>query len=266
MIYLLQSYQEKLRRLYALDYIFSSEELENKSWENLLSFLQEKRVGMISPPSTLINRLMENGYPVVNLYEEEDRIHPNYHFSPLPKKFFERDAKVVARELLGKMLIRVLGHELLVGKIVETEAYYGEGDPASRARKGAKDYNRPMWFRGGHIFVYMVHANWMLNLTTDGDEAQAVLIRAVEPIAGIYLMRKKRRKKKITELCSGPGKLSQSFYIERDMNGKPLGKELIVAKSPRSGFEIRTSHRIGVKEDLEEHLRFFIPSKFVSRK
>ncbi len=205
------------------------------------------------------------GYPVSHIINFEDRVHPKFRFEKIGDDFFKKDAKKVAINLLGKIIVKKIGRKIIAGKIVETEAYYGDKDPASRAFKGRKNYNRGMWKSGGHIFIYMVHANWMFNITTDGDEAQAVLIRAVEPLIGIHLMRK-RRNKKIRELCNGPGKWTRTFEITQFFNEVKLGKDLFIASSPWKNFEIKTSKRIGVREDLDENLRFFIAeNRFVSR-
>ncbi|MEM2356041.1 MAG: DNA-3-methyladenine glycosylase, partial [Candidatus Bathyarchaeia archaeon] len=80
----------------------------------------------------------------------------------MPRSFYERDPATVARELLGKMLVRRLASQILSGKIVETEAYYGENDPASKAYKGRKNFNEPMFCEAGRTFIYMVHGNWLL--------------------------------------------------------------------------------------------------------
>jgi len=268
MLYFIFSKGENIKRDFALDQILNAQKLKKREiLDMLLNSGGLLRLGIVNIDEHLERYIMDQGYPVGIIEEDRDYVHPQYQFQVLPFNFFERDAKKVAKDLLGKLLVRKLGNNYIIGKIVETEAYYGPEDPASRAKKGKKEYNTPMWFPGGHIFIYMVHANWMLNFTTDYDEAQAVLIRAVEPIAGIYLMRKRRKRKNIKELCSGPGKLSQSFYIHGNMNGQKIGDELFVANSPWKGFEIKTSHRIGVSEDVEEHLRFFIfPNEFVSRR
>jgi len=103
----------------------------------------------------------------------------------LPRSFYERDPAVVARELLGKVLIRRLASQVLSGKIVETEAYYGENDPASKAYKGRKTFNEPMFREVGRTFIYMVHGNWLLNIVAHPKgEVGAVLIRALEPLQG----------------------------------------------------------------------------------
>ncbi len=207
-----------------------------------------------------------SNFPAVEIGEKGEKIlHFQHH--PLEEKFFKSDARDVAIELLGKIIIRESPEGTLMGKIVETEAYYGAEDPASRAYRGEKNYNRGMWLPGGHIFVYMVHANWMFNITTDENSAQAVLIRAVEPLAGLDIMREKRRKDKIRELCSGPGKWTQAFGIHRDMNMRPLGNEIKILESPWKVNKITRKHRIGVRKDLPEPLRFYISeNRFVSKR
>lgn len=213
----------------------------------------------------IAQEIAARGFPVSHIVEFKDNIDRNFKFVPLGEDFFRRDAKEVAIGLLGKLVVRKVGKRYIVGKIVETEAYFGPDDPASRAYHGKKNYNRGMWLPGGHIFVYMVHANWMFNITTDGNEAQAVLIRAVEPLAGIDLMRK-NRDRKIRELCNGPGKWTRAFGINQLFNEQPLRGDIFVAESPWRNFEVGTSKRIGVRADLEEDMRFFIKnSKFVSR-
>jgi len=211
--------------------------------------------------------LAKMGHVVIHIIDFREYIHPSFPLTPIPKNFFERDAEIVARELLGKILVRKIGKTILAGRIVETEAYYGKGDPASRAKHGKKEYNKAMWLPGGHIFVYMVHANWMLNITTDGDEAQAVLIRSLEPLVGIKRMKMHRGVENIRELCRGPGKLSRAMAITSDMNSKPLEEKtgLWITHAEFSG-SIERSGRIGVKEDMEVPMRFFVKdSPFVSK-
>jgi len=196
---------------------------------------------------------------------------------PLPRSFFARPADIVAQELLGKLLVRKLNHEKLIGKIVETEAYFGERDPASRAYGGKKTkLNAGMWGKPGTVFVYMVHNNWMFNIVTGREnDPQAVLIRALEPLEGIELMFKNRRLrnasiKDVRELTSGPGKLSQAFGIDRTLQGvdvTSLSSSVYITSGPKEKFEIARSHRIGVRADLPQKLRFYIKgNSFVSKK
>jgi DNA-3-methyladenine glycosylase len=187
----------------------------------------------------------------------------------LTGEFYERDPEAVARDLLGKRLIRRLREAVLEGVLVETEAYFGLKDPASRAYRGLKTYNRSMWGEPGRVFIYNVHKYWMFNVVAHKPgRIGAVLIRAVEPIRGLEIMERNRKAKDIFGLTSGPGRLTEAFGIDKSLNESDLtvadGEILIFDNKMK--FEIGTSHRIGVKRDLHKKLRFFIEgSKFVSR-
>jgi len=188
----------------------------------------------------------------------------------LPREFYERAPALVAKDLLGKVLLRKLNSEILSGKIVETEAYYGEKDPASRAYRGRKMFNELMFMDVGKTFIYMVHGNWLLNIVAHlKGGVGAVLIRAIEPIQGIEIMRKNRNVKDIRNLTSGPGKLTKALAITKELNGIDVTRrngQLVVVEGERGSFEVCSSHRIGVKVDLQQKLRFFIKgNKFVSK-
>jgi DNA-3-methyladenine glycosylase len=188
----------------------------------------------------------------------------------LSKGFYERDTALVARDLLGKILVRKVDSEALSSKIVETEAYYGEKDTASRAYRGKKMFNELMFMDVGKTFIYMVHANWLLNIVAHlKGGVGAVLIRAVEPLQGIETMRNNRNVKNIRDLTSGPGKLTKALCITKELNGIDVTKrnsQLVVVEGEKESFEICSSHRIGVKVDLPQELRFFVKgNRFVSR-
>ncbi len=189
---------------------------------------------------------------------------------PLPRSFYERDPSAVARELLGKVLVHRSGEGLTSGRIVETEAYYGEGDPASRASRGRGGLSEVMWGPGGISFVYMVHGNWLFNAVAFPEgKAGAVLVRALEPLQGLELMRRRRGVEEERELTSGPGKLTEAMGITGLHHGRDLTDpdgELLILPGRRVRRFMR-SRRIGVKEDLPERLRFFLPgSPFVSKR
>jgi DNA-3-methyladenine glycosylase len=190
---------------------------------------------------------------------------------PLSKRFYERDPATVARELLGKTLVRRLNHQTLSGKIVETEAYYGENDPASKAYKGRKAFNELMYLDVGKTFIYMVHGNWLLNIVAHPKGGVgAVLIRAIEPIQGIELMKKNRGVDDVYALTSGPGRLTRAMGITKEQNGLDVTKAeneiAIFEAATLENFEICSSHRIGVKRDLPQELRFYIKgNRFVSK-
>jgi len=189
----------------------------------------------------------------------------------LPRSFYERDPATVARELLGKVLVRRLASQVLSGKIVETEAYYGENDPASKAYKGRKTFNEPMFREAGRTFIYMVHGNWLLNIVAHPKgEVGAVLIRALEPLQGIDAMKKNRGTADLKGLTNGPGKLAKALAITKELNGLDVTDEksalIIVEGSEKEAFDVCTSKRIGVKLDLPQELRFYIRGNaFVSK-
>ena len=187
----------------------------------------------------------------------------------LPREFYERDPEIVAKELLGKRLIRKLDKNVLECIIVETEAYYGLHDPASRAYHGIKNYNKPMWKEPGRAFIYNVHNYWMFNIVAHKpNQIGAVLIRALEPTKGMKVMKRSRPVKRVFDLTNGPGKLTTALKIDKSLNGIPVtsGQSEIIITPNKMEFEIGSSHRIGVRKDLERKLRFFIKgNKFVSR-
>ena len=180
----------------------------------------------------------------------------------LDRGFFERDTAKVAKELLGKNFIHREDNQIFKGKIVETEAYFGPEDPASRAKEEKTKINENMWKKGGKTLVYMVHSYWLFNIATEGEDIPgAVLIRAVEPLKGIDTMKDRREKDREKELASGPGKFTQAFGISKDHHGMDVtsSEKLTVERSENfQSFDIGTSHRIGVTEDLERELRFFV--------
>jgi DNA-3-methyladenine glycosylase len=188
----------------------------------------------------------------------------------LPKEFYERDPAEVARELLGKTLVRRLDNVSLKGMIVETEAYYGQDDPASRAYKGRKKFNELMFKDVGRTFIYMVHGNLLLNIVAHPrGEVGAVLIRALEPLEGVEIMMKNRGIRNIYSLTNGPGKLTKALAITRDLNGMDVTdrmSKIQIIETIDYRFEIQDSYRIGINKDLPIKLRFFIKgNKFVSR-
>lgn len=188
--------------------------------------------------------------------------------SVLGKEFYERDTETVAKDLLGKILVRRLGDELLAGIIVETEAYFGADDPASRAFHGAKRYNSVMFGEPGHLFIYNVHKYWMLNFIAHDNGVGGILIRAIEPTMGLEAMKENRLVKRDRDLTSGPGKLTLALNVDRSLNGLAITDDscIIQVLENEYEYEMGTSHRIGVTKDLPEHYRFYVKNnKFVSR-
>jgi len=187
----------------------------------------------------------------------------------LPRRFYQRDPAIAAKELLGNVLMRKLNENFLKGIIVEVEAYYGLNDPASRAYQGIKNYNVSMWKESGKTFIYNVHRYWMFNIVAHkSNQIGAVLIRALQPTEGINVMMKKRPVEKVVELTNGPGKLTIALKIDKSLNNISVtsSESEISIVDNKMKFEIKRSHRIGVRKDLKKKLRFFIKgNKFVSR-
>jgi len=188
----------------------------------------------------------------------------------LLKRFYERDPAKVAKELLGKILVRKIDNKCLSGMIVETEAYYGKNDPASRAYSGRPKYCAKLLYDDpGKTIVYNVHNNWLFNVVAhEKGKVGAVLIRAIEPIEGIEMMKENRGVKEIKNLTNGPGKLSKALRITKELNGIYVTRRSspIIIVDNKSRVEICRSNRIGVTRDLKKELRFFIKGNpFVSR-
>ena len=187
---------------------------------------------------------------------------------PLKTDFYNRPTDLVARELLSKILVRRIDDELIGGIIVETEAYFGADDPASRAFHGMKMYNRVMFEESGRLFIYNVHKYWMLNIIAHSNGVGGILIRAIEPTMGIERMKKNRPVKQLRDLTSGPGKLSLALDVDKRLNGLDVTRESnpVYVLDNDISFEISTSHRIGVTRDLPEHYRYYVKdNRYVSR-
>ncbi len=189
----------------------------------------------------------------------------------VPKKFYCRDPAVVAMELIGKLLVREVIGRRISCMITETEAYYGEWDPASRARRGG-DLKRVMYGEPGVALVYGIHRQWLLNIVAHEEVGGgAVLIRSCMPLEGVDLMMKFRGVSKLEDLARGPGRLTRALCIDKSFHKKPVYKRsfglwIEYYKSWRK-LGVCRSHRIGVSEDLDEPLRFYIrSSKYVSRR
>lgn len=170
----------------------------------------------------------------------------------MDNEFFNRNAEIVAKELLGRIIVRKIDDKELRAKIVETEAYFDEKDPASRACQNG-DLRSTMMMEAGRILVYGVHNNWLVNFVTDKEgKASAVLIRAIEPL-------------NFEGRGNGPGLLTKSLGIDKGVHKSKIGGEVEVEDGDNK-IEIVSSFRIGVSKDLEKPMRFYIKgNKFVSR-
>lgn len=192
------------------------------------------------------------------------------HGDVLPRSFFERDVVLVARELLGQLLVRRSRQGVCVGRIVETEAYLAAGDSACHSFRGKTKKNATMFGRPGLVYVYPIHARYCMNVVTEATgRASAVLIRAVQPLAGIAMMQRRRGVEKRTDLCRGPARLCEALDVDRRFDGWDFtrGKRLWLASdsSPLAAQEIACSTRIGVTSAEDAELRFFVAGNhFVS--
>lgn len=179
--------------------------------------------------------------------------------------FFARDTERVARELLGSVLISTIGGERVSGRIVETEAYIGPHDPASHGaeRIGLTPRNASMFGAPGLAYVYRIYGvHWCLNaVTEDFDYPAAVLIRALEPLEGIGVMRRRRGTHlRDRDLVSGPGKLAQALAIEGSLDAHPLDEPpLWIEASTRVAMkDITCGPRIGITQAADWPLRFCV--------
>lgn len=189
----------------------------------------------------------------------------------LPHGFFERHTALVARDLLGKLLVSRADGAWVAGRIVETEAYLGSEDPGSHAAtKGMTKRNAVMYGPPGTAYVYFTYGNHhMLNLVTEPHGiAGAVLIRAIEPLEGIDTMRARRNGRSDIELANGPGKLAAALGLTLADNGVPLGGGVLSVYDAESVPDdaVETSGRIGLSAGHDLHLRYYIrDSRHVSR-
>ncbi len=188
----------------------------------------------------------------------------------LPQSFYSRDTLIVARELLGKVFHRHTTNAVFTARIVETEAYIAKNDPACHAFNGKTRRNEVMFGPPGFAYVYFTYGmHYCLNFVTEPEgAAAAVLIRALEPLSGIEIMKINRKTNIITNLCSGPAKLTQALSITKSDNGLPLFKgNFIVEDDGFLDFEITTTSRIGIKQGTEFPWRFYIKdSPYISPK
>ncbi len=186
---------------------------------------------------------------------------------PLARAFYAEETVDVARGLLGCILWRRLEGAWLAVRIVETEAYLGANDGASHARRGHRSpRNESMYLDGGHAYVYFTYGmHHCVNVVTQEDGiAEAVLLRAGEPVAGIETMRSRRGVTRDRDIASGPARLTQAMAIGRELDGASLaGPELRITRRDREirDADIAVSARIGVEGALDAAhwpLRFYL--------
>lgn len=189
--------------------------------------------------------------------------------SPLARSFYERVTPVVAQELIGCFLHSAVEGEEVAGRIVETEAYL-EGDPASHSFKGITARNASMFGPPGIAYIYRIYGiHWCMNAVTGpAGKGEAVLIRALEPVLGEDLMRRRRSLQDRRLLCSGPGRLCQALGITGALNGASLDvPPLWITRNHERVRNVVISARVGVAKGREQMLRFLDrDSQCVSRR
>jgi DNA-3-methyladenine glycosylase len=185
-------------------------------------------------------------------------------YKPINFDFFRRDTVIVSKELLGKVIVREIDkNTCLAGKIVEVEAYIGENDPACHAFQKVSGRSSVLYEDGGTIYVYFIYGNYYcFNIVTEKKgKGCAVLIRAVEPVDGMKIMKEFRQKiKNIYDLTNGPSKFCMAFDIDKRFNNQKLSEKGIFVSEPyqKEKFEIKTTKRIGIVKGADFPYRFFI--------
>jgi DNA-3-methyladenine glycosylase len=199
----------------------------------------------------------------------------------LRRAFFNRDPRIVSRELLGKLVVRKAGHTLIAGRIVEVEAYLGAGDLAAHSAAGNTARNAVLWGPPGHAYVYFIYGvHYCLNFSClPAGEAGGILVRALEPVAGIRQMAQARElddldltaARDLRKLTSGPGRLAEALGITRPRdNGKDMVSSASDLQVMDDGFtvkEVAVTPRIGITKSADMPLRYLIAGNiFISRK
>jgi len=182
------------------------------------------------------------------------------------RKLYKQSTVDVAKEHLGMYLVHESEEGTTVGRIVETEAYLAD-DPACHASKGMTKRNEQMFGKAGTAYVYFIYGMYhCFNVVSNKKGVgEAVLIRALEPVKGVELMKKRRGKDK--DLCNGPAKLVMAMGINKDHNGVDLHKDKLYLKKGKKDFEIVSTTRIGISEGVDLPYRFYVKdSEFISRK
>lgn len=181
---------------------------------------------------------------------------------PLRRKELPRDTAALARFLLGTVLVHELPEGRIAGRIVETEAYLPLVDPASHAYRGPTPRNRSMFLARGFAYVYLIYGvAYCVNVTSEEEgTGAAVLLRAVEPVEGIELMRARRGVARDRDLTRGPGRLTQAMGIGRAQDGADLcaGAAFYLAAGRVADDEVGESVRIGLTKAADLPLRFYV--------
>jgi DNA-3-methyladenine glycosylase len=201
------------------------------------------------------------------------RSRPETGHRPLARSELPIDTAAIARFLIGMLLVRELPEGVASGRIVETEAYV-VGDAAGHAYGGMTPRNRSLFLERGHAYVYLAYGvSFMLNVSSEAPGIGAgALIRALEPVEGVAIMRQNRGVERLRDLTRGPGRLAQALRIDRSLDGLDLCEAgpIWLARNDREpgridNRKIGESVRIGISRDADRRLRFYLRnSPFVS--
>jgi DNA-3-methyladenine glycosylase len=182
-------------------------------------------------------------------------------YQTLSRSTLPLDTVLLARYLIGKLLVRETPKGLLSGRIVETEAY-PIGDAAGHAYRGMKSRNRSLFLSRGHAYVYFIYGtSYMLNVSSEAANVGAgVLIRALEPQDGRASMQRNRRVQNLRDLTRGPGRLAAALDVDRHLDGMDLCRmgPLRLARDDQADPEIGVSRRIGLSRETDRLLRFYV--------
>jgi len=181
----------------------------------------------------------------------------------LPREFYLQDTVVVAKNMLGKKIVRKIGKQRVSGIITETEAYRHTDDPASHAYRGRTERNKAMFEEVGRAYVYFTYGmHYCFNIVAKNPkhDAGAVLIRAIEPVEGVEIMKKNRKIANLKNLTNGPAKIAQAFQITKKQYGLDITKkgELFITEGPEISRKIYANSRIGIRTAKEKRWNFKI--------
>lgn len=198
----------------------------------------------------------------------------------LGRRFYNQDTNQVARQLLGKILVRPTAAGILKGRIVEVESYLGKKDRAAHVQDEPTERTKVIFKKAGRVYVYLCYGvHWQFNITTTKDKPECILIRALEPVTGSEIMKDnraqhssiERERFNLKELTNGPGKLCQAFQINEDLYGEDLvnSDQIWINHQPDLPVDqIKTAARVGVNYAgswADKKLRFYIQDNdFVS--
>ena len=212
-------------------------------------------------------------YPIIGRLSDQDLTHRQLisRTRLLDRAFFKRPTLDVAPDLLGKIIVHKTDGQVVAGKIVETEAYLGNGDEAAHSARGRTQSTQVIFGPPGRAYVYLCYGMYeCLNLIAEPDgQAGCVLIRALEPLAGIEQIEQRRpRAKRLRDLASGPGKLTLALGVTRARNGADVTRGELTVRELREpeSFAIVQTTRIGISVSRDLPYRFYIKdNKFVSK-